>query len=315
MRPYSIDLRIRVVNAYNRSEGTIPEIAERFSVHERTVENWLRKLRETGSVAPKPDLGGRKSKLDEGDLSLLRRLLASQPDLFLDELCDKLAHSRGVRVHRSTMSRILQRIRLPRKKKSLGADEADGEDSEKALERYFVQVSPIHSEFLVFLDEMGIQYNLTRQYGRAAPGRRVSGSVPFKGGGRTTLLGAMDIDGPLTEIAFPGYLNTEIFRLFMRDYLAPKLFSGQIVVMDNLKIHKDPLARSYVEKVGATVLDLPPYMPELNPIENCWSKLKHLIRSLAPRTFDEVVDAIAQALKAISPSNAAGWYHHCGLMV
>lgn len=162
------------------------------------------------------------------------------------------------------------------------------------------------------LDEMGLGLNLTRQYGRAPRGERVYGSAPFRGGGRHTLLGAITSEGPLTEIVFEGYLDTEIFRLFVRDYLVPHLYDGQVVIMDNLKIHKDPQSRQLIERTGARIIELPPYCPELNPIELTWSKIKQLIRSREPRDFDELVKAVAWAIRQVTEQDARGWYRHCG---
>jgi hypothetical protein len=127
-------------------------------------------------------------------------------------------------------------------------------------------VSPIHIDDLVFLDEAGLTLSMGLRYGWAPRGKRLVGRVPFKGGARSaTILAAMSTGGMLTELVVEGYANKEIFRILVKDWLAAE--PGQVVVMDNLDIHKDPEVIAAIEAVGARVVFLPPYSPELNPIE------------------------------------------------
>jgi transposase len=309
---YSTDLRQRVVEAYEQGKGSIPEVAAMFSVSPGSLKNWMRLKRESGSVQRTKKPGGRHSKLDAEARKALEKLLEGRRDAFLAELREEVLEHLGVDVSRSTLSRVLRKLRQSRKKKSRHAAEGDEDEvQERALE-YLVEVSAVHADNLVTLDEIGMMLNLSRDHGWAPVGERVHESVLFHGGGRHTLLAAMDSAGLMTEILFEGYLNTELWRLFVRDYLVRELHSEHVVLLDNLQIHKDRLAEQMIQKTGARLLFLPPYCPELNPIELCWSKFKGLIRSRKPRSFDELVAAVCWATPQITAKDARGWYRHCG---
>lgn len=145
----------------------------------------------------------------------------------------------------------------------------------------------------VFIDEMGSNLSFTRLYGRAAPGQRV-------------------VDGVRTGLSVSGAIDGETMLFFVEELLVPTLKRGEIVVLDNGSIHKQEEIEEAIEAVGAWVLFLPPYSPDLNPIENCWSKVKAIVRSLKPRTLDALQTALVVAFAAISVPDIRGWFRHCG---
>ena len=126
------------------------------------------------------------------------------------------------------------------------------------------------------------------------------------------MLGAMDANGVRTLMTIEGGTSAEVFQAFVEQMLVPKLRKGDIVVWDNLGAHKTVAARAAIEKAGARLMFLPPYSPDLNPIELCWSKLKQELKRLRARTHAALDAAIAAAMDRITPQDAQGWFRHCG---
>lgn len=153
---------------------------------------------------------------------------------------------------------------------------------------------------------------MTRLYGRAASYERVVEAVPDVRFHRTTILSSVRLDGTMIPVTFTGALNGDIFRAYVEQMLAPSLRQGDIVVMDNLSSHKVKGISEAIEAVGAQILFLPPYSPDLNPIELLWSKLKAILRRLKVRAIDRLYDAIAFAFDCVSVSDISGWFSHDG---
>ena len=160
----------------------------------------------------------------------------------------------------------------------------------------------------VFIDEMGSNLRFTRLYGRAAPGQRVVDEVPGERGQNVSPIGAIALDG----VSVTGAIDGATMLFFIEELLVPTLKRGEIVVLDNCSIHKQEEIEEAIEAVGAWVLFLPPYSPDLNPIENCWSKVKAILRSRKPRTFDALQTALVAAFAAITAPDLRGWFSHCG---
>ena len=167
----------------------------------------------------------------------------------------------------------------------------------------------------IFIDEMGSNLGLTRLYGRAAPGQRVHDAVPGDRGSNLSTIGAMGLEGIRTGLSVPGPIDGETMLFFVEELLVPTLKRGDIVLMDNTPIHKLDDIEDAIEAAGAWVLFLPTYSPDLNPIENCWSKVKALLRSLKPRTVEELLDALVEAFASITLHDILSWFRHCGYRV
>ena len=165
---------------------------------------------------------------------------------------------------------------------------------------------------LVFLDESGAKTNMTRLRGRAKGGQRCVDDAPHGHWCTTTMISSMRLDGSTACLAIAGATSAEVFREYVRQILLPTLRAGDIVVLDNLSAHKDQEALALIATVGAEAWFLPPYSPDLNPIEPMWSKVKTFLRSVKARTFDALLDAIAAALRTITPQDAQGWFSLCG---
>lgn len=177
---------------------------------------------------------------------------------------------------------------------------------------YLAEVATVAAEHLVVVDESGAKTSMTRTRGRAPRGERVHASVP---GGRwqvTTMIGAVRLDGVAAACTVPAATDGATFLAFAREALAPALRPGDVVVMDNLGAHKVKGVREAIEAAGARLLYLPPYSPDLSPIELCWSKVKQFLRSAAARTAEALGEAIVAAFATVTATDLRNWFRHCG---
>lgn len=175
-------------------------------------------------------------------------------------------------------------------------------------------ISSLDPRQLVFLDEFGCNTAMTRRYARSLKGSRAYGTCPVNYGPNVTVAGAIRLDGVVTAMRLEGAMDGEAFLAFTTHLLAPELRPGDVVVMDNLASHKVQGVAEAIEAVGASVLYLPPYSPDFNPIEMCWSKIKEFLRSQAARTRESLDHALAQGLDLVSFSDLVGWFKHCGYL-
>ena len=167
----------------------------------------------------------------------------------------------------------------------------------------------------MFVDEMGSHLAMTRLCARAAPGARVFDELPGDHQGNLSTIGAVGLTGMRTALSVPGAIDTETMIFFVEEMLAPTLKRGDLVFFDNCQIHKADEIEAAIERRGAWAIFLPPYSPDFNPIENCWSKVKTLLRSLKPRTREELLDALVEAFSSITQQDILGWFRHCGYRV
>ncbi len=153
---------------------------------------------------------------------------------------------------------------------------------------------------------------MTRLRGRARRGQRCVDDAPNGRWSTTTMISSIRQDGTNACLAIEGATNGEVFEAYAREILNPTLKPGDIVIMDNLSAHKRQATIDMIESTGARVRFLPPYSPDLNPIEKMWSKVKEFLRATKARTQEALYDAIANALKTITPEDAIGWFESCG---
>jgi len=153
---------------------------------------------------------------------------------------------------------------------------------------------------------------MTRLYGRAPKGQRVCGSVPQNWGRNLTMLAALSVAGVEATMTVEGATDTDVFCAYVSQVLSPTLEIGDIVVMDNLSAHKAQRVRELIEARGARLVYLPPYSPDFNPIERCWSKIKTYLRAAKARTSARLDEAIKQAFETITEADARAWFKHCG---
>lgn len=179
-------------------------------------------------------------------------------------------------------------------------------------EAYLAEVATIAAEHLVVVDESGAKTSMTRTRGRAPVGERVHASVPGGHWRVTTMIGAVRLDGVAVASSLAAATDGPTFLAFVREALVPTLRPSDVVVMDNLAAHKVKGVREAIEAAGARLLYLPPYSPDLSPIELCWSKVKQFLRSAAARTAEALGEAITAALATVTASDLRNWFRHCG---
>lgn len=167
-------------------------------------------------------------------------------------------------------------------------------------------------ERLVFIDETWAKTNMTRPRGRSLKGTRLVAKVPYGHWKTTTFLAALRTSGLTAPLVIDGAVNGELFLAYVRQQLVPTLRSGDIVIMDNLASHKKAGICAAIESVGATVLYLPPYSPDLNPIENAFSKFKWLLKSSAERTVTALWNRCGELLDTITTTESRNYFRHCG---
>jgi transposase len=166
---------------------------------------------------------------------------------------------------------------------------------------------------LVFVDESGFHTSMTRLYARAPRGKRAYGKVPRNRGKNTTLIAAITLEGGMGEsMAIEGATDAEVFEAYVEHFLAPSLKEGQVVVLDRLGAHRTQRVTELIEAREAQLLFLPSYSPDLNPIEEAFSKIKGMVRKIGARTREALVEAIGRALATTTPEDAAGWFAHAG---
>ena len=165
---------------------------------------------------------------------------------------------------------------------------------------------------LVFLDETGATTKISRLRGRAPRGDRCRAALPHGHWKTTTLVAGLRLDGLTAPMVIDGAMNGEVFTAYAETLLAPTLNPGDIVIMDNLPAHKAADARAAIERTGATLMFLPPYSPDFNPIEQVFAKLKAILRKAAARTIDTLEAAIATALDAFTPSECNNYFTNSG---
>jgi transposase len=165
---------------------------------------------------------------------------------------------------------------------------------------------------LIFLDESGVQTDMARRYGRAKGKSRVVDHTPQSHYKSITVVSAIRLSGVIREatMAMDCAMNAMIFGEYIEAKLAPALEPGDVVVMDNLSAHKGATIRQLIEVRGARLLYLPPYHPDLNPIEKMWSKMKAILRKIRARTIPDLITGIGDALSAVSAADLMGWYKH-----
>lgn len=184
-------------------------------------------------------------------------------------------------------------------------------------EHFRIATRFVDPQQLVFLDESGAKTNMTRRHGWAEQGQRLDTAEPHGHWQTTTMLSAIRGTGVIEQatLTFNGATNATIFRGYVERCLAPALKPGDIVIMDNLASHKVQGVREMIEAVGCDLWYLPPYSPDMNPIEKLWSKVKALLRAAAARTSDNLIVAIARALRAVTLTECRNYFRSCGYAI
>ena len=192
------------------------------------------------------------------------------------------------------------------------AAEQDRPDLARERQRWRVWQRYMDPARFVFLDEMGATTSMVRRYGRSMQGERLVGTAPHGHWKTTTFVAGLRQSGVIAPLVLDGPMTGAAFRAYIEQMLAPSLEPGDVVVLDNLAAHKVAGVSEAISAAGASVLYLPPYSPDLNPIEQLFAKLKALLRKAAARTKQALWDTIGRLLDAFSPGECANYLAHCG---
>lgn len=311
MKPYSTDLRKKIIETKKKTNESTQQLAERFQVSYCFVNRLLKRYEATASVEASPHGGGKPLLINSQQLDIVTQLVEADNDATLQQLCTRLEEKTGVKVSVPTMCRLLQKLELNRKKKTLHASEAETERVQNLRREYWTTIGEVSLKDLVFIDETGVNLAMTPHYARAKKGNRAYGKCPYNRGRNVTLIGAICVQAFLAPFTFEGWTNKDAFLTYVKEVLVSQLWVGACVVMDNLPAHKATAVREAIESVGARVVFLSPYSPDFNPIENCWSKVKEYLRSCQSRTYAALDQAITEAINLVTQDNLIGWFTHC----
>ena len=224
------------------------------------------------------------------------------------------ASRRRARLHADDVPRA-EAAAAADQKKDHHASELDEPEVALKRARYQALIVAWALSRLKFVDETGVNLTLTRRYGRAAPGLRVREGVPRRYIKHVTLVAAVGLAGLVAPMTLDGAMDAEAFVEWVEQVLAPCLSTGDVVVMDNLSVHKVEAVVAAITARGAYVEFLPPYSPDLNPIEKVWSKLKTALRKAKARTREALDVALRDAIATLTTSDIRGWFEHCGYVI
>lgn len=289
--------------------GNAQKVAEAFGVTRWTVYRLNEQFENTGSVELKTSARGRKTKLSEENLCQISNVILEAPDITLQEIIDKLQLDCSISV---LCRAIRNKLGFTRKKKSLYAAERDKTEVQEKRTEWTKLMKYFNPNQLVFLDETGVNIDMTRLYGRSIGNTRIKESAPINTPKRRGVVGAMRFDGTIRYRSFDGSITGKRFLEFLKYTLAPSLRRGDIVVMDNLSIHKVKGVDEIILSANALPLYLPPYSPDLNPIELLWSKLKNFLRSRKIRDKKKLKNAVRAGILKIVSSDCVHCFYHSG---
>jgi transposase len=265
-RPYSNDLRERVIKNYE--EGMPKEkLVEIFKIGISTLNRWIRNYLKTGSIEPRKRSRYRKRKVEDEDL---KKYIEAHPSATLEQMAQHF------KVRAVSIWHRLKKLGITRKKKTFlyeERNEAEREEFVKKLEEK--KDNPI-----VFVDESGIKNDLKNEYGRSPRGVKIEEDKKGRATEKVNLVAGL-LDGELiAPFVYDCNTNAEVFNIWLEECLIPVLPPNCIIVLDNARFHKSPKTLEIIEKNGHQLLFLPPYSPDLNPIEKCWAVIKRKLKNL-----------------------------------
>jgi transposase len=307
----SKDIREKVVKAVKGGMSR-RQAAARFDIGPATAVRWAKRVETTGDVAPMKMGGDRRSQRIEAHAAFILEEIKTRPDTTIMELRDKIRERHGVSFGYGTVWRFLARHRITRKKKTAHASEQERDDVEASREAWFEGQLDLDPTKLVFIDETSISTSMARRFGWAPRGERCRASIPFGHWTTTTFVAGLRVDRIDAPMTIDGALDGEAFLAYVEQALAPTLSEGETVVMDNVPTHKVAGVSEAIAARGASVMYLPAYSPDFDPIEKFFSKFKSILQRIAARTADALAAAVAEALRSVTPEECRNYFAACG---
>ena len=316
-KPYSQDLRDRVIDAVKKGEMSRRAAARRYEISESVAIKWLERVERHGSREPVGHGGHRASKLMP-HLDFLEAARSEKSDITLQALCDRLWSERGVEADTSMMSRFFRRSGITFKKRpSSRASRIARTSAAIANDGEPIRASSILGAWSSSTrpgqrPRRRKKTNMTRLRGWAPKGERLVDKVPHGRWKTATFLAALRNDRIDAPCLFEGPINGERFHAYVEQFLVPTLKPGDVVILDNLGSHKGKAVRRAIRDVGARLVFLPKYSPDLNPIEQVFAKFKTLLRKVGARSYEAVSQACAQILTQYPPDECAAYIRNAG---
>ena len=308
MKPYSYDLRIRLYN-YSLTHS-IRETARIFRVSPNTVYLLKQLFIETGSLNPRECQFEHPHLITaEGEI-YLQLLISEEPDLTLETLRNRYEETYGIRVSIGTLYNTLERLNLTRKKKTFSDPKKSTAEGKAKKETYDKELEAIEPEKRFYLDETGSCLNMTPLYGRSRQGQRVYDKNPTNPGTRVNTVAILSEAGIKAHYDYTGSLTAELFIAYLTTFVFPLLGDEQTIILDNHPVHRANRVQNHLKQNNIKFLYLPPYSPDLNPIEEAFSKIKQYIKKQKARTVDKLLDSINEALNTITRNDVDGYFNH-----
>ena len=301
------EARKLILEAYDKGVS-VKELAKCFSVNTCSIYRLLKRRSETGSYETQTNLRGKKPKLSDADHQRILSLLEKQPDITCLEIIETLNLSVSI----DTVWRFLQKAGYRRKKNLFMPVNRSVPDVARKRKNWNGLMSGFKESDLVFLDESGCNTDMTRRYAYSLGGSRAVDSTPLSKPKNTTILSSLQLDGTFHYTTFSGGTTVEHFKQYLKENLLPHLNCDSVLVMDNMKSHHAKAVKDLLDSSGVRYIYLPPYSPDLKPIEKLWSKVKALLRKFKARSSDALPNAIQHAFQNVSPSDCSGWFRSCG---
>ncbi|WP_375318796.1 IS630 family transposase [Candidatus Tisiphia endosymbiont of Oplodontha viridula] len=267
--PYSYDLRSRVIEHYEKYKK-IALTCETFKISRTIIYDWIRLKEQTGDIKAKEGYQkGYGHKIP--DLAAFGNVIKEDNSLTLTEIAKKLDNTVSI----MTISRALKKLNISKKKAYVYK-----EKSEEKRQNFHSELEKVAIERRVYLDEAGINDNESYEYGWSMKGNRCNGNKSGKRSERTSFIGALNQNSFVASLVFTGSCDSKVFEAYIENCLVPELKPGQVVIADNASFHKSKRAKELIEQAGCKLKFLPPYSPDLNPIEHHWFPIKNNIRKL-----------------------------------
>ena len=308
-RTLSNDLRKRLIKAV---EGGLSARAagKKLDIAASTATGIVKDWRDRGSFEPLR-IGGYRRPILENEAAFIEKMVTTHPDWSEAEMNAHLREERGIKIHDTTLGRFV-RAKGWRYKKTVFATEQAREDVKEARVFWQEWQKTCDPSKLVFLDETGATTNMIRRYGRARGGARCLDDAPGGHWKVMTFIAGLRADGITAPWCLDNAMTGAAFLTYIETQLCPTLKPGDIVIADNLSSHKVAGIRELVEAKGARILYLPPYSPDLNPIEQVFAKLKTLLRKAMARSFDTLWKTIGRLLPLFSKQECRNYFADSG---
>lgn len=310
MSRYSVDLREKVVTAYKLGKGSIRQLADQFMISATTVYGYIKQYRESQDLTPKKPGPKRPGKL-EAYRDFIVQMVQDHPDWTIRQYREHLLNEKDVYVSVGGMCEFLKKEQLTLKKKTYRSEKVATEEGQQQRVDYRKRVRDIPPKKMIFIDETAFWVGMSRDVARSEKGKKAFCLRPFYKGRKITLIGAISVEGVVATKSIPGSMKGKDFRDFIEHDLAPKLNPGDVVIMDNLNIHKMKGIQELITARGAKVEYLSPYSPDFNPIEMLWSTVKSIVRMFPTRAIGSLEKLIKLALMLIGTNTFKNWFAKC----